>query len=205
MPRLRVYPRAGDDLQPPKTAISGVGMAEPEERHLVGPGQQPSFLSDGQALLTNPNISDSRYPFSICLASIPDLGRARKAAAQYQKKGLSLYVVKVELSKGIWYRIYTGYFEKREVGEKLIYEKGFQGAKVIETPWANLIGTFLSPQEELEEKMRFLRELDYFPYVVKGRDGTEKLYMGAFYERDRAQRQCEELSKRGIENQIVKR
>jgi succinoglycan biosynthesis transport protein ExoP len=144
------------------------------------------------------------YPFSLYLGSVPNLDLAKKAELKYRKKGLDPYYVKVLLSKGEWYRIYAGYFETREKGENLIDEKGFKGAEVTETRWANLIGTYTSTQE-LQERMRVLQELDYSPYVVKDPYGKERLYVGAFYPKRRAERLYEELRERGIENQIVKR
>ncbi len=111
--------------------------------------------------------------------------------------------MEVQLNKGTWYRVYTGHFERREDGNEYIAEKGLQGAKVIETPWANLIGIYSSPSER-QEKAKLLHDFDYSPYVVKDDDGKERLYLGAFNERDRAQRVLEELKSKGIESSDCK-
>jgi cell division septation protein DedD len=145
-----------------------------------------------------------RYPFSVCLSSFPEHERSKKATLQYRKKGLSPYIVKVQLNKGTWYRVYTGHFERREDADEYIAGRGLQGAKVIETPWANLIGIHSSPLE-CQEGTKRLHDLGYFPYAVKDDDGKERLYLGAFNERERAQRMSEELTSKGIESWIVKR
>jgi succinoglycan biosynthesis transport protein ExoP len=143
-------------------------------------------------------------PYSVYLGSFHKLESAKKAIARYATKGCSSYYVKVLLRKGERYRLYAGHFENREQGKKLIDEKGFKGAKVKETPWANLIGIYTS-NEELEKKMKALRELDYSPYVVKDSDGKDWLYVGAFYPRERAERLYKELGEKGIENKVVER
>ena len=145
-----------------------------------------------------------RYPFSVCLSSFPNRERSTKASLEYQKKGLTPFIVEVQLNKGTWYRVYTGHFERREDGNEYIAEKGLQGARVIETPWANLIGIYSSPSER-QEKAKLLYDFDYSPYVVKDDDGKERLYLGAFNERNRAQRALEELKSKGIESRIVRR
>jgi cell division septation protein DedD len=152
----------------------------------------------------SPEKEFGRYPFSVCLGSFPNQELSKKATLQYHKKGISPFIVEVRLNKGTWYRVYTGYFERREDGNEYIEARGVQGAKVIETPWANLIGIYSSPSE-LQERTKLLHDLDYFPYVVKDEDGKERLYLGAFNERDRAQGMLEELKSKGIESRIVKR
>jgi capsular exopolysaccharide synthesis family protein len=152
----------------------------------------------------SPSHKPGRYPFSVCLSSYPDRERSTKASLEYQKKGLTPFIVEVQLNKGTWYRVYTGHFERREDGNEYIAEKGLQGAKVIETPWANLIGIYSSSSAR-QEKAKLLHDFDYSPYVVKDDDGKERLYLGAFNERNRAQRVLEELKSKGIESRIVRR
>ena len=152
----------------------------------------------------SPSHRPGRYPFSVCLSSYPDRERSTKASLEYQKKGLTPFIVEVQLNKGTWYRVYAGHFASREDGNGYIAEKGLQGAKVIETPWANLIGIYSSSSAR-QEKAKLLHDFDYSPYVVKDDDGKERLYLGAFNERNRAQRVLEELKSKGIESRIVRR
>jgi len=108
------------------------------------------------------------------------------------------------LSKGIWYRLYTGYFESEEQAENFKEDKKLQEAEVKELPYANLIAAY-SSKKEAQDKARVLKEQGYSPYVAK--DGHEKfrVLIGAFYSEDRAQRQYSELRAKGIESEIVRR
>jgi succinoglycan biosynthesis transport protein ExoP len=193
-----------------RTESSQPDPHEPETSRMTAPPVTPAALSS-PSTPRKPNSDlpvmtedTGMYPYSLRLGSVPNLDLAKKAQLKYRKKGLDAYYVKVLLSKGEWYRIYAGYFENRQEGENLIHEKELKDAKVTEMPWANLIGICAS-MEELEERMRVLWELDYSPYAVKRPDGKNRLYVGAFYSRERAERLYEELRERGIENKIVKR
>ena len=145
-----------------------------------------------------------RYPFSLFLGSVPRLDLAEQAVSRYRRKGLFAYYSEVELSRGIWYRLYAGYFETAEQAEAFRKEKALEGADVKETPYANLVGTFGS-REPLESKIESLRNLGFSAYAVRDGDGRQRLLVGAFHNEERAKRQQEELNAKGIENQIVKR
>jgi cell division septation protein DedD len=144
------------------------------------------------------------YPFSLFLGSVPHLEQAEQGVSKYRKNGLSAYYAEVELSTGIWYRLYAGYFESAEQAERFKREKNLEGAEVKETPFANLIGTFTS-KDKLESKIQSLKSIGFSAYAVRDADGKERLLVGAFYNEKRAKRQYEELKSKGIENQIVQR
>ena len=195
-------------LQASAASASSEGPAQvPKNESPPSEGPEPSHREETIASLQakeSTKHESGRYPFSVCLSSFPDHEVSKKATLQYRKKGLSPYIVKVQLNKGTWYRVYTGHFERREDADEYIAGRGLQGAKVIETPWANLIGIYSSPLE-CQERTKRLHDLGYFPYAVKDDDGKERLYLGAFNERERAQRMSEELTSKGIESWIVKR
>ncbi|MCG6533778.1 MAG: AAA family ATPase, partial [Syntrophales bacterium LBB04] len=155
--------------------------------------ERPVSLKDG-----------SIHPYSLYLGSVPTAELAKRGVLQHMKKGISPYAVRLQLSNGVWYRIYAGAYAEQQDGEKLIREKNLRDAKVVQIPWANLIGVY-SSSGEVESRATHLRDLDYFPYVVDCRDGTKRLYVGAFYEKERAEGLHEELKARGIETQTVKR
>ena len=144
------------------------------------------------------------HPYSVYLGSVPNPELARKGVSEFTKKGISPYAVKLELSKGVWYRIYAGAYAEQRAGTKLIRENKIRDAKVIKTPWANLIGVY-SSSAEVQRITKRLHDLDYFPYVVKSPDGTKRLYVGAFYEKLRAERLHQELTAMGVETQVVER
>ncbi len=173
----------------PEGGVTGVDAAQPAE------------ASSARAGVEKP---DPSYPVSICLASFPELKLARQKASEYRNRGVTPYIIKLDSNKGVWFGVYVGYFENGKEAKKLIRRMGFRGARVIETPWANLIGAY-SSAVELEEKLRALADLVNSPYVIRGSDGKDRLYVGAFNAVERAKRQHEELKERGIDNEIVKR
>jgi hypothetical protein len=145
------------------------------------------------------------YPYSIYLGSFKTHQRAERAIYGYRKKGLSPYWVKIDLGdKGVWYRVFSGYFEKREQANKFIEKKQIVGAKSRHTKYAILIGIFESPKELDKEKLR-LSKLGCRPYVIPGPNTDSLLYVGAFYQKARAQIQCEELASKGIQSRVVER
>jgi hypothetical protein len=112
--------------------------------------------------------------------------------------------VKVKLSNGVWYRVFTGHFEDREQAERFKQEHGLTKAIVNETKFANLITSY-SSLDEIENQIRVLRNLGYCPYVMEDDGKSGRLFVGAFLTREGAQRQYDELKSSGIKAQIVKR
>jgi hypothetical protein len=152
-----------------------------------------------------PGERDPSYPYSIYHGSYKSLERAERAISEYRKKGLSPYWVKIDLGdKGVWYRVFSGYFQKREQANEFIKKKQIAESESRHTKYANLVGLFAF-QEELEEEKLRLSKLGYCPYVIPIRDGESQLCVGAFYQKARAQRQHEELASKGIHSRIVER
>jgi hypothetical protein len=152
-----------------------------------------------------PKDSDPSYPYSVYLGSFKTRDRAERAISKYRKKGLSPYWVKIDLGdKGIWYRVFSEYFEKREHANKFMEKEQIVGSQSRHTRYANLIGIFASQEELDEEKIR-LSELGYCPYVIASPSGESLLYVGAFYQKARAKRQHAELASKGIESHVVER
>ncbi|UCF57170.1 MAG: SPOR domain-containing protein [Deltaproteobacteria bacterium] len=145
------------------------------------------------------------YPYSVSLGSYRTLESVEKAVSNYQKKGLSIYWVKVDLGeKGEWFRVFTGHFESREKAEEFIKEGQLADATSRKTKYANLIGTYKSEQE-LNRKKLAVSALGYCLYVVDGIKGESLLYAGAFYQKARAEKQRAELASKGITSRVVER
>ena len=152
-----------------------------------------------------PGERDLSYPYSIYHGSYKSRERAEKAVSEYQEKGLSPYWVKIDLGdRGVWYRVFSGYFQKREQANEFIEQKQIAKSESRHTRYANLIGLFAF-QEELEEEKVRLSKLGYCPYVIPRGDGESLLCVGAFYQKARAQRQQEELASKGVHSMIVER
>jgi cell division septation protein DedD len=178
--------------------------ADPSATPIAVQASPPAAVTKPDAKNKVSLADSSTRPYSLYLGSVPNPDLAKRGVSRYVKKGISPYAVKLELSNGVWYRIYAGTYSDRQAGERLIREKKLRSARVVKTPWANLIGVY-SSSGALESTAKDLRDLDYFPYVVKCRDGTARLYVGAFSGRDRAEGQHEELEARGIEARTVMR
>ena len=145
------------------------------------------------------------YPYSIYLGSYGSPERAKKAVSMYEKKGLVPYWVEVDLgAKGVWYRIFTGYFPNKEKAEDYINKMQIVDATSKRTQYANLIGVYKS-QYELDRKKVTLSRLGYSPYIIPGVNGESLLYTGAFYQKDRAEKLHLQLASKGVLSRVVSR
>lgn len=153
---------------------------------------------------TKTPVTQSLFPYSILLSHCRNLGSAEEVVSQYTTGGLDPYWVKIEVSSGIWYRVFVGCFEDLEKAETFKEEHGLDGGRIMETVYANLIGVYAS-SEQLQDKMRSLRNLGYSPYVIKDYDGKSRLFIGAFLTKEGAESQYHILKASGIESQILER
>jgi cell division protein FtsN len=116
------------------------------------------------------------------------------------------YYVRVDLGeKGIWYRVYAGYFRTRKEADELIKTKKLKKPAVSRhTKYANLIGIYDS-RDQLEKESKLLQRKKYSPYVIIDEGGVSYLYVGAFDQRTRAERQNAELISHGIQAKLIER
>jgi len=157
-----------------------------------------------ESLPQNPPSMAASFPYSLILGSSPYPNQAEEGVSHLRRMGIDAYWVEVELSIGVWYRIYTGYFSTREEAEKFKGEKGLKNAEVKEVPYTNLIGAYASSQEA-QAQLQGLKRQGFSPYVVEAPPGTYRVLIGAFYSDDRARRQYGELKEKGIRSEIVRR
>jgi len=147
----------------------------------------------------------SSYPYSISLGSFKTLVKAQKAISIFQEKGMVPYWVKVDLgTKGLWFRVFSGYFRTREEADTFIKNNKIVDGKSRHTKYANLIGTYSSGVELEEMRLRLLK-IEYYPYVIGGTEAVSFLFAGAFYQRRRAEKQRAELASKGIASEVVER
>ena len=199
-----------------KDLVAAIGEAEEPARSRKPATPKASFQDQSAGIVAKeePKMAPQKmpkraaikraFPYSLYLGSVPYPDQAEKGVSRYERKGIDAYWVEVELSKGIWYRLYTGYFESEEQAEKFKEEKGLEEAEVKELPYANLIAAY-SSKREAEEKARTLKEQGFSPYVARNSQGEFRVLIGAFYDQGRAQRQYSELKAKGIESEIVRR
>jgi hypothetical protein len=171
-----------------------------EPPKVVAHTNKPRAPTKASTLPAKPPVS---YPYSIYLGSYGSIERAEKAVSMYEKKGLSPYWVEVDLGeKGVWFRIFTGYFPNKEQAQAYIKKMQVADASPRRTAYANLIGVFQS-QYELNRKKVTVSKLGYSPYVIAGINGESLLYAGAFYQKARAEKQYMRLASNGIQNRVV--
>ncbi len=188
------------EFRAPKTAVT-LKKPEPKPQRVASVPKSPPVT----VIKPPPSPMDAvAYPYSLYLGSFKTLKLAKRAVSIYRGKGLSPYWVKVSLSKGIWYRVYVGHFEDREKADRFKREHGLREADLMRTRYANLIGTYSSP-DELEDKIVALKKLDYSPYVIRDDDGKSRLFVGAFITKEGVEKEHRELKSKGIQNQVVKR
>ena len=154
----------------------------------------------------NQEYQEGSYPYSIYLGSFKTVERAERAVEQYAGKDIYSYPVKINFTKkGIWYRVYSGYFPDAESAGVFVEENKIQDAEIKKTAYACCIDSF-TDNESLENYMRLLREKQFFPYVITDHiDNVHFLFSGAFITRKAAEELSEELHAAGINNSVVSR
>jgi len=145
------------------------------------------------------------YPYSVYLGSYRTPESLQKAVSTYRKKGLSPYWVKIDLGeKGMWFRVFTGFFETRGEADAFIMENHIPDAATKHTRYTVLVGTYKS-EEEVNAKKVELRAMGCCPYDVKDINGACRLYTGAFYRMAHAQKHKADLASDGIQGEVVER
>jgi succinoglycan biosynthesis transport protein ExoP len=144
------------------------------------------------------------FPYSILVSHCRSVRSAEEVVSQYAKRGLVPYWVKVEVSSGVWYRVFVGWFGDQIEAETFKRRHGLEEGRIMKTAYANLIGVYTS-LEELQNRMGSLSELGYSSYVTKDQDGESLLFIGAFLTKEGAESQYQDLKSSGIENRVIKR
>ena len=102
-------------------------MQEDKEANFKLQDQNKKLLSENQRLLktiddlklelkNEKSTDELPRPYSILLSSCQLQESVQKVLANYKETNLAPFVVKVDLGeKGVWWRIFTGHFENREI------------------------------------------------------------------------------------------
>jgi cell division protein FtsN len=152
-----------------------------------------------------PEESALPHPYSIYFGSYQSLERAENAISEYRNKGLSAYWVRVNLgAKGVWYRVFTGYFKDQKEAEAFLKRKRLDDAFVKRTRYATLIGIYAT-EGDAQKKFLALSKIGYSPYVVETHSGESQVYVGAFYTKAGAEEQRSDLASKGVQSRVVER
>jgi cell division septation protein DedD len=145
------------------------------------------------------------YPYSVYLGSFRREDAAQKALAVYSKRGLSPYLVRMDLgAKGVWLRVYAGHFETREEADALIKKIRIPEAETKHARYAVLIGVYPS-MAEAQAKMGSLKDAGCHPYIIGEKVPRIRVYTGAFYREEDAKIELTWLASKGINGKIVER
>ncbi|HJX33773.1 MAG TPA: SPOR domain-containing protein, partial [Desulfatiglandales bacterium] len=145
------------------------------------------------------------YPYSIYLGSYDRLESVKDLEIKYEAMGLSPYWVKADLGeRGVWFRLFTNFFQTREEADNFIKTRQVPDAETQKTKYVNLIGMYSSAQEAAKQR-EIIKEMGYCPYIINDNKNIFWLYVGAFNEKDLAERHNAELLQKGIQSEVVER
>jgi len=149
--------------------------------------------------------SSGDLPYSVLLETFDNLDNAKKGIALYAGKGISAYVVKVDLgTAGIKYRLFCGSFATEGAARGFIGARSLRGKLIKHTPFTAVVGKF-NDHQGLSEAMEKAKATGAFPYVLGPATGTFHLAVGAFYTREGADNQCRELASSGLSCSVERR
>lgn len=177
----------------------------PKEKELTQMKEVTEIEKSADIKVSDFSKTASSYPYSIYLGSFSNTDEIKKTITMYNEMGLEPYHVKIDLGeKGIWFRLFAGYFQKRSEAQKLIDTMNIKEAVTKSTKYANLIGMYTS-KDALEEKRTALVQQQYSPYVITEGTNNFFLYVGAFYQKARAEEQNDELASSNFQSRMVER
>ena len=137
-------------------------------------------------------------PYSILLETYDNAENARKGMAFYQDRGLQAFAVRVDLGgDGIKHRLFAGSFATAEEARAVIAHYRLSGKMAKRTPFTAHIGVFDQAQA-LEEAKRKAAAAGLTAYSLGAAGGPAHLFVGAFYTREGAIRQCREIEAAGL-------
>jgi cell division septation protein DedD len=190
-PAPETQPKAEEEL-PTQGALPPVVQTQPLVKPAateVGPSQ----------------IAPLGYPYSIYLGSYQTPERAKKAISMYRHEGLPVYWSRVNLGeKGIWYRVFAGYFRSEAEASDFIAKKELKDAEVKMTNYSVLIGVYSSREAALHESGA-LSNLGFPTYVIPEARAKFRLYSGAFNTKKGAEQNVTELASKGVQSRAVER
>jgi type II secretory pathway predicted ATPase ExeA len=164
---------------------------------------QPS--SKTEAVSSGPVEPIAFHPFSLRSSSYQQSDRALAEISEIRKLGLAPYLVKVDLGDmGVWWRIYIGLYSTEEEARSILKAYKLPNVTVQKTDYACQVGEF-SNETDILNMFGKLKQSGYFPYTIqKGRDRF-RLYLGAYEKKSEAETLHQELQRKGINSQVVKR
>jgi type II secretory pathway predicted ATPase ExeA/cell division septation protein DedD len=145
------------------------------------------------------------HPFSLRSSSYQQMERAFQEMSEIKQLGLTPYLVKADLGDmGAWWRIYIGFYSTEEEANKIRTTYKLANATVQKTDYACQVSEFANETDGIAVFER-LKQAGYFPYAIQKGRNLFRLYLGAYEKKSEAEALYQELQKKGIKSQVVKR
>jgi len=203
-PSAKGQPPQRSAPQPAEKAPSKVVIAAEKIPEKKAPRPEPQAKPSSTHSMASASWTAS-FPFSVYLGSYKSLSGMRKAARDYNEKGISTYWAEVDLGeKGVWFRLFTGAFRTRGEADAFVKRRALKEGESKRTRYALLLGTHRA-QKGLEAKRQALVKAGLSPYLIRGPRGKYGLFLGAFYQKKRANRASASLALIGFPNKVVMR
>lgn len=182
---------------PPEAAAPIVATAPPETAAAPAAAAAPPAA-------TVEAYPSGAYPYAIHLSSFKSYESAAKEAATEMDRGLRVYPVRIDLGKkGIWYRLYYGYFKSAESATAAITKDRLTGAVVRNTRYACLVGSYPLAAEARAASQQ-LTGKGFVPYTIDI-GGAHHVFVGAYRTLKAAQARSQDLSSSGFANAVIQR
>jgi cell division septation protein DedD len=175
----------------------------PDSKDASPAGEQPTAAQTAQQRKAPAEAKS--LPYSIYLGSFRKEEALQQALAIYRESGLSPYVVRMDLgSKGVWLRVFSGHFETREEADAFIKKNQISEAETKHTRYAVLVGEF-SWKQDAEARAKVLKDSGCHPYVIGVNPSSLRVYSGAYYRMEDAEKELAWLASKGVKGRIVER
>jgi cell division septation protein DedD len=191
-------PASTPRLEPPPYS-----PAEPSPKQVSSLNAQPSLKGETSAAgIGKPVVF---HPFSLRSSSYQQQEGAFEEMSEIKQLGLTPYLVKADVGDmGTLWRIYIGFYSTEEEAKKIKTIYKLANASIQKTEYACQVGEF-SNETEILNMFERMRQFGYFPYAIQKDRNRFRLYLGAYERKAEAEGLRQDLQKKGISSQVVKR
>ena len=176
---------------------------EPSPKQTGGVNTQPP--SKGETVSAGISKPFALHPFSLRSSSYQQRERAFEEMSEIKQLGLTPYLVKADVGDiGTLWRIYIGFYSTEEEAKKIKTIHKLANASIQKTEYSCQVGEFSNETDILNVFDR-LKQSGYSPYVIQKDRTRFRLYVGAYERKAEAEVLRQDLEKKGISSQVVKR
>jgi cell division septation protein DedD len=176
---------------------------EPSQKQVSSLNTQPSLKGETSAAGVGKPFAF--HPFSLRSSSYQQQEGAFEEMSEIKQLGLTPYLVKADVGDmGTLWRIYIGFYSTEEEAKKIKTIYKLANASIQKTEYACQVGEF-SNETEILNMFERMRKSGYFPYAIQKDRNRFRLYLGAYERKAEAEVLRQDLQKKGISSQVVKR